>query len=108
MLTHTALEASASIGFDLLLKREFSKLSGLAEEKSPKNAYDIQVESMRVASEQFPGVLNDIELLNAKEYVYSKGLRLEDLSSVLGVLLRNEILKSKGISVSEVDEYSPS
>jgi hypothetical protein len=53
-------------------------------------------------------VLNDIELLNAKEYAYSKGLRLEDLSSVLGVLLRNEILKSKGISVSEVDEHSPS
>ena len=108
VLTHTALEASASMGFDLLLKREFSKLSGLVEEKSPKNAYDIQVESMRVASEQFPGVLNDIELLNAKEYVYSKGLRLEDLSSVLGVLLRNEILKSKGISVSEVDDHSPS
>jgi hypothetical protein len=63
---------------------------------------------LRVASEQFPGVLNDIELLNAKEYAYSKGLRLEDLSSVLGVLLRNEILKSKGISVSEVDEHSPS
>lgn len=39
---------------------------------------------MRVASEQFPGVLNDIELLNAKEYAYSKGLSLEDLSSVLG------------------------
>lgn len=107
VLTHTGLEASASIGFDLLLKREFSKLSGLVE-KSPKNAYDIQVASMRVASEQFPGVLNDIELLNAKEYAYSKGLRLEDLSSVLGVLVRNEILKSKGISVSEVDEHSPS
>jgi hypothetical protein len=80
----------------------------LVEEKSPKNAYDIQVASIRVASEQFPGVLNDIELLNAKEYAYSKGLRLEDLSSVLGVLLRNAILKSKGISVSEVDEHSPS
>jgi len=108
VLTHTGLEANASIGFELLLKREFSKLSGLVEEKSPKNAYDIQVESMRVASEQFPVVLNDIELLNAKEYAYSKGLRLEDLSSVLGVLLRNEIFKSKGISVSEVDEHSPS
>ena len=59
---------------------------------------------MRVASEQFPSVLNDIELLNAKEYAYSTGLRLEDLSSVMGVLLRNEILKSKGISVSEVDD----
>ena len=108
VLTDAGLEASASIGFELLLKREFLKLSGLVEEKSPKNAYDIQVESMRVASEQFLGVLNDIELLNAKEYAYSKGLRLEDLSSVLGVLLRNEILKSKGISVSEVDEHSPS
>lgn len=108
VLTHTGLEANASIGFELLLKREFSKLSGLVEEKSPKNAYDIQVESMRVASEQFPVVLNDIELLNAKEYAYYKGLRLEDLSSVLGVLLRNEIFKSKGISVSEVDEHSPS
>ena len=108
VLTDAGLEASASIGIELLLKREFLKLSGLVEEKSPKNAYDIQVESMRVASEQFLGVLNDIELLNAKEYAYSKGLRLEDLSSVLGVLLRNEILKSKGISVSEVDDHSPS
>ena len=36
VLTHTGLEASASIGFDLLLKREFLKLSELVEEKSPK------------------------------------------------------------------------
>ena len=52
-------------------------------------------------------LLNDTELSKAKEYAYSKGLRLEDMSSILGILLRNEILKRKGISVSEVDTYSP-
>lgn len=107
VLTYTGLEASEIIGFRVLLKREFLKLSYLVEEKSPKNAYDIQVASMRVASEQFSMLLNDTELSKAKEYAYSKGLRLEDMSSILGILLRNEILKRKGISVSEVDTYSP-
>lgn len=105
VLTHTGLEASGIIGFKILLNREFLKLSNLVEEKSPQNAYDIQVASMRVASEHFINVLNATELLKAKEYAYSKGLRFEDLSSVLGVLLRNEIFKSKGIAVSEVDEH---
>jgi hypothetical protein len=104
LLTRVGMEASESIGFELLLKREFSKLANLVEEMSPKNAYDIQVASMRVSSEQFLKVLNVTELLSAKEYAYSKGLRLEDLSSVLGVLLRNEILKNKGISVAKVDD----
>lgn len=105
VLTHTGLEASEMIGFKILLNREFLKLSNLVEEKSPQNAYDIQVASMRVASEHFTSVLNATELLKAKEYAYAKGLRFEDLSSVLGVLLRNEIFKSKGIAVSEVDKH---
>ncbi len=106
-LTPTGSEGNESIGLDAVLTREFSKLSGLVEEKSPKNAYDIQVESMRVANEQFAKSLSESELNKAKAFAYAKGLRLEDLASILGVLLRNEILNAKNIPVSEVDDHTP-
>ena len=62
---------------------------------------------MRVANEQFAKSLSESELNKAKAFAYAKGLRLEDLASILGVLLRNEILNAKNIPVSEVDDHTP-
>ncbi len=62
---------------------------------------------MRVANEQFAKSLSESELHKAKAFAYAKGVRLEDLASILGVSLRNEILRDKNIPVSEVDDHTP-
>jgi hypothetical protein len=64
---------------------------------------------MRVANEQFAKSLRESELhkAKAKAFAYAKGVRLEDLASILGVSLRNEILRDKNIPVSEVDDHTP-
>jgi len=41
-----------------------------------------------------------------KQEAYSKGILVSDILSVFGVLLRNYILDSKKISISEVDKHS--
>lgn len=92
-LTPIGEESRERIGLDAVLQREFAKLSRWVQEKSPQNAYDIQVQSIRIATDHFISILNDEEVARAKSFAYAKGIRLEDLASVLGVMLCNEILK---------------
>ncbi|XXG30986.1 MAG: hypothetical protein WJ306_13325 [Ferrovum myxofaciens] len=106
-LTEVGRDGNSNIGLDSILRREYDLLSDLVNKKLPKNAYDIQVESMRVADEQFQKILTESELIKAKDFAFEKGLRLEDLSSILGVLLRNEILKKKGVPIADVDAHAP-
>lgn len=62
---------------------------------------------MRVANDQFAKSLSESELHKAKAFAYAKGVRLEDLASILCVLLHNEILRDKDTPVSEVDDHTP-
>jgi hypothetical protein len=101
-LTEAGTTGSESIGLHRVLTREFDKLSGLVKKSAPRNAYDIQTRSMQIANEQFLLLLNESELNRAK------GLQLEDLSSILGLLLRDQILAQKDIPLSAVDEPMPS
>ena len=96
-LTETGIQANGVIGLDAVLQREFSKLEGLVGKNIPTTSYDIQTESMRVADKCFTQLLTDAELNRAKDFAFKTGLRLEDLSSILGVLLQNELLKQRNI-----------
>lgn len=60
---------------------------------NPKNAYDIQEISMKVAKEKMISFLNEQELILVKQEAFDRGLQLEDIMSVFGVLLRNRILE---------------
>ena len=91
-LTETGGAASEAIGLGRVVSREFNKLANLINEKSPKSAYDIHLQCMRVAAEQFLQLLNESELSRAKDFAFANGLQLEDLAPILAVLLRNEIL----------------
>ena len=107
-LTEAGTTGSESIGLHRVLTREFDKLSGLVNKYAPRNAYDIQTRSMQIANEQFLLLLNESELNRAKDFAFAKGLQLEDLSSILGLLLRDQILAQKVIPLSAVDEPMPS
>ena len=99
-LTSTGVQASQRIGLASVLSREFPKLSAWVEQKASLHAYDVQVASMCVARESFPDLLTPDEMSQAKSFAYEQGIRLEDLSAIFGVLLRDEILKQKKATLS--------
>lgn len=106
-LTDIGKEIVAKIGANKILEKYISKLTKEVESENPKNAYDIQMASMKVAKEKMITFLNEEELNIIKQEAYSRGIIVQDVMSVFGVLLRNYILNQKGMPISDVDVHSP-
>lgn len=106
-LTDSGKEIAAKISADAILSKCSVKLKREVENTRPKNAYDIQVASMAVAREKMLSCLDDNEITIIKDEAYKRGLLVEDIFNIFGVLLRNEILKDKDIPVAEVDVHAP-
>ncbi len=70
----------------------------------PKNAYDVQAASMEVTKNKMIGLLNADEINAVKAVAYSKGLLADDIMGIFGVMLRDVILKKKGLPVADVDK----
>lgn len=76
------------------------------EARNPKNAYDVQTATMETVKEKMMGLLDADEINVLKAEAYARGLLVEDIISIFGVLLRDDILRTKGFSVSEVDKHT--
>ncbi len=106
-LTPIGKEIADKIGADRIFESHLSPLVSAVDTESPKNAYDIQVVSMKVAKEKMLSLLNEKDLTIIKDEAFTKGILVEDVMSVFGVLLRNKILSNKGIPIVEVDIHDP-
>lgn len=106
-LTEKGKEVVEKIKANAILERCLPQLIKEVAVENPNNAYDIQTVAMRVAKEKMLGCLNEAELTTVKEEAYIRGILVEDIMSVFGVLLRNHILEQKGISISDVNKYAP-
>jgi hypothetical protein len=84
----------------LKLKRD---VEAEIESKTPPNAYDIQIASLKVAKEKMLSYFDEKELISVKDEAYNNGTLLEDIMSVFGILLRNAILQERGIPIADVD-----
>lgn len=104
-LTKVGTEIATKINADALLARHLVNLKKEVELVQPKNAYDIQMAAMKATREKLITLLNETELIAVKAEAYARGLIVEDVLSVIGVLLRNHILKEKGIPISDVDKH---
>lgn len=91
-----------------ILDKYILKLTKEVERSNPKNAYDIQIASMNVVKSEMIKLLNEEELILVKQEAYSKGLLVEDIMSVFGILLRDHILAEKKMTISEVDKHANS
>lgn len=105
-LSEEGKKAAENIHADKILKRIHTKLESFVEESKPKNAYDIQVASLK-STARILELLNEEELIAIKDYSFQQGLRLEDLFPIFGVLLRNLILEDRGIPIADVDKHEP-
>jgi hypothetical protein len=106
-LTDIGKDIAEKIKADTILERCIPQLVKEVELEKPNNAYDIQMISMKVAKERMISCLNENELTTVKQEAYNRGLLVEDIMSVFGVLLRNHMLNKKGIPISDVDKHTP-
>jgi hypothetical protein len=105
-ITPHGLEISKSVGADAIFARYADRLCAMVEKSSPANAYDIQVTSMDVARDHLMDMLDANEVNTIKNEAFLKGLLVEDILGIFGVLLRDRILADKGIPVAEVDKHA--
>lgn len=105
-LTVVGKEIIEKINADDIFKTHAVKLISLVEARHPKNAYDIQQISFEVAKKELINLLTEDQLKAVKEQAYNRGILVEDVLSVFGVLLRNKILENKNIPIAEVDKHS--
>lgn len=103
-LTPVGLKISENIGATNIFEKHKEKLLNAVDSKCPKTAYDIQFVSFEVAKNDMINFLDEQDLLVVKNEAYNRGILVEDVMGVFGVLLRNEILKIKGIPLAEVDK----
>ena len=106
-LTPVGVEIAETIHANAIFERYKERLIASVQAKSPKNAYDIQVEAMKLTRESMLGMLDSGELNTVKEVAFQKGILAEDVMMVFGVMLRDSILASRGIAVADVDQHAP-
>lgn len=106
-LTDIGKEIARNIEANRILEENKSKLINEVEFAHPQNAYDIQMSSMQIAKEKMVALLKEDDLIKIKEEAYKNGILIEDVMSIFGVLLRNEILQRRGIPISDVDRHQP-
>lgn len=104
-LTNAGKEISEKIEANKILQKYISQLCSEVELTSPKNAYDIQMAAIKIVKEKLISFLNEKELTDIKNQAYLRGILVEDVLSVFGILLRNHILNEKGIPIADVDKH---
>jgi 16S rRNA C967 or C1407 C5-methylase (RsmB/RsmF family) len=92
---------------DAIFAKYESQLCKLIEKTNTKNAYDIQVESFKIIKENLLNMLDEKELIAIKDEAYDRGIIIDDVIAIFGVLLRNCILQKKGIPIADVDKHEP-
>ncbi len=103
-ITPSGYEISTKINAPQILEKYVGQLCDMVEETGPKNAYDVQTASMSVAKTKMMALLNADEINAIKAAAYSKGLLVEDIMSIFGVLLRDVVLRKKNFPVADVDK----
>ncbi len=104
-ITPNGKSIAEKIHADQILQKYLPQLSGFVEATNPKTAYDVQTASMTIAKgKAMMGLLNADEINAIKAEAYARGLLVEDIMAIFGVLLRDHILQKKGWPVAEVDK----
>jgi hypothetical protein len=108
-LTAFGKEIANKIGAEKIFKRYLQKLLGKATTKCPltANAYDIQVESMKIAKEDLRRMVTAEEINLIKNEAFERGILDEDIWAIFGIYLRDHILNARGISAADIDNHDP-
>jgi len=90
-------------GGEDFVNNHYELLAQKVEDNSPKTAYDIQELSQQVIT-----WLKSEDIFNSlKDYAFKTGLPLEIIIEVMGIYLRDKILRAKGWNAEDVDRHDP-
>lgn len=106
-LTSKGESISAAIRAPMKVDTHWSSIKLLVDQKSPNNPYDIQTVSMDIAKQCFEKIFSADEQNEIKSYAYKIGVNLLEIYPILGVLIRDRILKERGLTPAEVDKHDP-
>ena len=103
-LTERGVEISDAMSANTLFEKYKDELQKRVDEKEPETAYDIQEKSFSVVKSDFSELLNDEELSNLKQVAFNKGIELDEIIQIFGIILRDYILNIRDIPISDVDK----
>ena len=106
-LTEKGKEVSQAVKAEEKVAQHWQEIKAKLEEKNPKNPYDIHVAALDIAKDCFDSLLSAEEKDEIKLYAYKIGMNLLEIYPIFGILLRDQYLKEKNISVEEIDQHTP-
>lgn len=108
-LTALGHDLAGKIRAEEIFARLMPGLLDAIEKKCPQdtNAYDIQLEALDIAKNTIPTLLTAEEINTIKNAAFAMGILLDDIWTIFGVYLRDEILKKRNIPFIEIDRHDP-
>lgn len=107
-LTPVGQEVAERVGASNILKKYLISLVEKVELQAPKNAYDIQQAAFSIVKADLIDMLSTEETKKLKDEAFNRGILFEEVISIFGILLRNQILEQKGMPISDVDKHDSS
>ncbi len=93
----------AESGGQSFVEQNYAELKVEVENKKPATSYDIQEAAKQVIED----IKDDSRINPIKEYLFKEGMELDDIVVVLGIYLRDKILKERGVAADDIDQYDP-
>ncbi len=90
-----------------LIKKHKSQFMKKIENIEKLNPYTIQQESKRVIYNYLRKMISDDDLLIIENKVFQEGILFDDILPVYSIILRDEILKDRGLGIKHIDKYDP-
>lgn len=107
-LTDIGKEISTKIHADEIFARvKHEAKEYLVRSNREKNAYDIQIACIEWAKKDLLTKLVSDEIGLMKQIAFEKGILLEDVLVIFGVMMRDSIFKDMNIPLTKVDEHEP-
>ena len=97
-------EVAKKINADKVINDHWDNLCKLVYERNPTDAYEIQQACFFVTSSHMPSVLTKEELHKVREVAFQQGRSLELILNVFAILLRDKLLKEKGLAGAYLDK----
>lgn len=102
-LTDRGTRVLVESGGQKFVDDNYDSLATEMDAKSPHTSYDVQ----EWAREIIESLKEDVRLNPIKEYLYKEGMEWNDVAVVLGIYLRDKVLKTKGWAAEDIDKHDP-
>ena len=107
-LTALGREISDALKIPEKVTSHWDAIGSEITKKNPQNPYDIQSVAMTIARNCFDSIFSEAERAEVKTYAFNRGMNLLEIYPIIGIEIRNRVLKERGYELAEVDKHDPS